>query len=93
MDEGDETAVQALFSRIEKDRRHDRITVLESERVGGRVFSRWAMAKVAADGDPDIPLIAHQDGIAPAAGQGTTPEQESLLDIMREATRSDARAI
>jgi hypothetical protein len=85
--------VQALFSRIEKDRRHDRIRVLESERVGGRVFSRWAMAKVAEDGDPDIPLIAAPGRDRSGRRAGHHPEQESLLDIMREATRSDARAI
>jgi hypothetical protein len=51
------------------------------------------MARVAADGQPDIPLIAHADGISPAASRGTTPEQDSLLAIMREATRGDAHAV
>ena len=53
-----------------------------------RVFARRPMAKVAGDGEPDIPLIAliaHIDGISPAARRGTTAEQDRLLDVMREA--------
>jgi len=90
--EGDESAVRALFTHIEKDPRHDSVTLLETGIVDGRVFSRWAMAKVAQDGEPDIPLIANTRGISPAAGRGTTPEQEEVLDRMRLAARgvSDA---
>jgi len=90
--EGDEEAVRALFATIERDSRHERISVLEDRTVPGRVFGRWAMARVSADGEPDIPLIAGAGGIIPAAGRGATPEQESILDIMREATRGDGHA-
>ena len=86
--EGDEEAVRTLFAVIERDGRHEHISVLDDRTVPDRVFSRWAMARVSADGEPDIPLIAHTDGISPAASRGTTPEQESVLDFMREATRS-----
>ena len=58
-----------------------------------RVFGRWAMARVSAEGEPDIPLIAHRDGISPAASRGTTPDQEAVLDVMRQATRDDAHAV
>ncbi len=85
--EGDESAVRALYDRIEADPRHDSVSLLETGMVDDRVFSRWAMAKVATDGEPDIPLIAHQDGISPAAGRGTTPEQDSVLAAMRAAAR------
>ena len=85
--EGEETIVQTLFEQIERDPRHDSVTVLASGMVDDRVFARWAMAKVSADGEPDIPLIAHTDGIAPAASRGTTPEQESVLQAMRDAAR------
>jgi hypothetical protein len=88
--EGDEDAVRALFATIERDGRHERISVIEDQTVPGRVFARWAMARVSADGEPDIPLIARTGGIVPAAGRDTKPEQESILDIMREATRGDA---
>jgi hypothetical protein len=66
--------------------------VIQSGPAVDRVFSRWAMARVSADGEPDIRLIAHADGIAPAMSRGTTPEQEALLDVMRAATRGDAHA-
>jgi hypothetical protein len=56
------------------------------------VFARWAMARVSPDGEPDIPLIAHTSGIIPAAGRGTTPEQETVLDIMRQAASGDTHA-
>jgi len=91
--EGGEDTVRALFATIERDSRHERISVLEDQTVPGRVFARWAMARVSADGEPDIRLIATTGGITPAAGRGTTPEQESILDIMREATRGDAHTI
>jgi hypothetical protein len=65
--EGEETAVRALFAKIEKDGRHEHISVLESGQAGPRVFARWA------------------------ASRGTTPEQEAVLDVMRAATRNEAR--
>lgn len=79
--------MRALYDRIEADPRHDSVSLLETGMVDDRVFSRWAMAKVATDGEPDIPLIAHQDVISPAAGRGTTPEQDSVLATMRAAAR------
>ncbi|HEY2239535.1 MAG TPA: BLUF domain-containing protein [Streptosporangiaceae bacterium] len=90
--EGREEPVRALFAHIERDERHDRVSVLESG-PAQRVFGRWAMARVSAEGEPDIPLIAHRDGISPAASRGTTPDQEAVLDVMRQATRDDARAV
>ena len=81
--EGDETAVRALFAKIEKDPRHDRVAPLETTPVEHRVFSRWAMARVSEDGETDIPLIASTRGIVPAAGRETTAEQETVLESMR----------
>jgi hypothetical protein len=91
--EGDEVAVRALFATIERDGRHERISILEDQTVPGRVFAQWAMARVSTDGEPDIPLIAHTSGIIPAAGRGSTPEQEAILDIMREATGGDTHGL
>ena len=53
--------------------------------VSGRVFGHWSMARVSEDGEPDIPLIAHTDGISPAAGRRISPEAAQVLDVMREA--------
>ena len=90
--EGAEGPVRALFATIEADPRHENISVIQSGTGGDRLFSRWAMARVSEDGEPDIRLIAHADGIAPAMSRGTSPEQEAVLDIMRAATRGDAHA-
>ncbi len=83
--EGDETSVRELFAHIETDPRHDEVAVVETGDVDQRVFARWAMARLSADGEPDNPLIAHQDGISPAASRGATAEQEALLQTMRDA--------
>ena len=91
--EGDEDLVRALFARIEADPRHDNVAVLDSRTVEHRTFARWAMARVSDDGEPDIPLIAHVDGISPASSRGTTPEQDSLLDVMRDAARSEPQTV
>jgi len=88
--EGDEELVRALFERIAEDSRHDSVSLLDAGHVDGAVFSRWAMAKVVDEGEPDIPLIAHRDGISPAAGHKTTPEQAVVLNQMRAATQSDS---
>ena len=87
--EGDEDAFRARFAHIERHGPHDSVSVLESGLVAQRLFARWAMAKVAEDGEPDIPLIAHVEGISPAAGRGTTPEQDQVLDAMRSAARQE----
>jgi hypothetical protein len=81
--EGDEAVVRALFARIEKDPRHDRVAPLETTPVDSRVFSRWAMARVSEDGETDLPLIASTGGIVPAAARETTSEQETMLETMR----------
>lgn len=89
--EGPEAPVRALYDTIESDPRHENVSVIQSG-PAERLFARWAMARVSADGEPDIRLIAHTDGIAPAMNRPTTPEQEAVLEIMRAATRGDAHA-
>ncbi|RYF61585.1 MAG: BLUF domain-containing protein [Comamonadaceae bacterium] len=42
--EGEETALEALFSSIRKDARHDDVTLLERRVVPRRAFSDWAMS-------------------------------------------------
>lgn len=86
--EGDELAVRELLARIERDPRHEHVAVLEAGMAEERIFARWAMARVSEDEKPDIPLIAHTDGISPAASRGTTPKQDAVLAVMREALRS-----
>jgi hypothetical protein len=90
--EGSEEPVRTLFARIQQDGRHDNVSVIAAG-PAGRVFGRWSMARVSAEGEPDIPLIAHRDGVSPAASRGTTPDQEAVLDVLRKATRDDAHAV
>jgi hypothetical protein len=86
--EGDEVLVRSLFARIERDPRHDAVTVLEAGLVDGRAFPRWSMARVSDDGSaPDTYLIAHETSIAPASSRGTTVQQEAVLGLMRQAVR------
>jgi len=87
--EGPEPAVRDLYVKISKDRRHEHIELLESGDVPERVFGRWAMAKMAAEGEPDIPLLANVDkgGISPAQPRPVTPAQEAVLDLMRQSLR------
>ena len=89
--EGPEALVRELFSKIKRDKRHDTVEVRSEGVAEARVFSRWAMARVAEHGDPDIPLIATTGGVAVAASRTSTPDQESVLDIMRDATRGYGR--
>ena len=88
--EGEEETVRSLFAHIKLDPRHDRVGLLDADLVDGRVFARWAMARLGEDGEPDIPLIAHTDGISPAAGRRTTSEQDRVLGVMRDASRATA---
>ncbi len=84
--EGDETAVRTLYARIEKDPRHNAVEVIEAGPAGGRVFARWAMAKVGEQGEPDIPLIATTTGVAEAAARPVSSDQEKVLKVLRDAT-------
>ncbi len=48
--EGEESVVRDLYESIGQDPRHNQVTLLEAQDVDARVFGRWAMAKVSADG-------------------------------------------
>jgi hypothetical protein len=56
------------------------------------VFSRWAMAEVFDDGETDIPLLMIKGGISRTASRPTTPEQDRILDFMRDAVRETCDA-
>jgi FAD-dependent sensor of blue light len=87
--EGPEPAVRDLYAKISKDRRHEHVELLESGDVAGRVFGKWAMAKMAAEGEPDIPLLTNvnKGGISPAQPRPATQAQEAVLDLMRQSLR------
>ena len=41
--EGDQTVVESVYKKIEKDERHDRVTKLISEPIEERSFGEWSM--------------------------------------------------
>jgi hypothetical protein len=85
--EGPEKAVRDLFDKIRRDSRHDSVELRLEGVVGDRVFSRWAMARVAEHGEPDIFLVAGGAGLVESSPRKSTGDQERILDVMREATR------
>ena len=89
--EGDESAVRGLFAKIAADPRHDTVELRQEGIVPSRVFSRWAMAMVAEHGNPDIPLTATAAGVTEAGARHSTPDQERILGLMRDATRGYGR--
>lgn len=89
--EGGEQAVHALYAHIEKDQRHGSVQLCEEGGSKPRAFSRWAMAMVGEHGHPDIPLAATSSGTTEAASRNTTPEQDKILTVMRDATRGYGR--
>jgi hypothetical protein len=92
--EGPEPTVRDLYAKISRDRRHEHVELLESGDVAGRVFGKWAMAKMAADGEPDIPLLTNinKGGISPAQPRPATEAQEAVLGLMRQSLRPSASA-
>ena len=93
--EGPESAVRGLYEHIARDPRHERVSLIDSREVDARVFSRWAMARVSEDGSPDIPLLMNRDkgGIAPAAPRSSTPEQDAVLDYMRQSIVGESHPV
>lgn len=85
--EGGEKAVRTLYAHIEKDPRHASVQLCEEGGSKPRAFSRWAMAMVGEHGHPDIPLTATAGGTTEAQIRSTTPEQDTILTIMRDTTR------
>jgi hypothetical protein len=87
--EGDEQTVRDLYRTIHGDPRHERVEVLETVEATERVFGKWSMARVSDEDQPDIPLLMDRDkgGITPAARRPTTPEQDAVLDAMRDQVR------
>ena len=55
--EGPLAAIERTFERIQCDRRHREVTVLQVERSAGRVFGEWSMA-FAGDQAGSHPLAA-----------------------------------
>lgn len=82
--EGPEALVRTLYADIERDPRHDRVSLLKSGPVDRRMFGRWSMARVAEDAGPEITLVLNHEGIAEAGARGTLGSMADVLLYMRD---------
>lgn len=89
--EGPQKAVEALYSRIKADTRHDGVRLNEAGIAPARLFGKWAMAVVAEHREPDMPMVATTGGLAQAAPWKVTLEQEAILTRLRDLTRGYGR--
>ena len=91
--EGDEAVVRGLYATICGDGRHDGLAVIDERMVPERTFGRWAMARVAEDGRPDIRLMSNASAgvivAAPGVDGSITAEQEEVLAHMRASILLD----
>lgn len=70
--EGPDESVDAVYSQIEKDRRHEQVTLLLREPQANRLFPRWAMKPVPAMRADVIRELVADFGALP---QRCVPEQ------------------
>lgn len=86
--EGPEPAVRACYARIQRDRRHVRVTTVFEEEDGERAFAEWSMgfldpaAVRPADLAAFTPFLEHRAD----ADAGTGAVREALL-VFRESVR------
>jgi len=59
--EGQRSAINALYSRIISDKRHNQIELLSFEEVGQRRYGQWSMALVQLSIDDPMVQLAHPE--------------------------------
>ena len=59
--EGQRSAINALYSRIISDKRHNQIELLSFEEVGQRRYGNWSMALVQLSIDDPMVQLAHPE--------------------------------
>jgi hypothetical protein len=59
--EGQRSAINALYSRIISDKRHNHIELLSFEEVGQRRYGQWSMALVQLSIDDPMVQLAHPE--------------------------------
>ena len=59
--EGKRSAINALYSRIISDKRHNQIELLSFEEVGQRRYGQWSMALVQLSVDDPMVQMAHPE--------------------------------
>jgi hypothetical protein len=89
--EGPQTAVEALYTRIKADARHDGVRLNEAGVAAKRLFGKWSMAVVAEHHEADQPIVATTGGLSQGAPWKVTLEQEAILTRLRDLTRGYGR--
>lgn len=59
--EGQRSAINALYSRIISDKRHNQVELLSFEEVGQRRYGQWSMALVQLSIDDPMVQLAHPE--------------------------------
>ena len=59
--EGERSAINALFTRIIADTRHNQVELLSFEEVGQRRYGQWSMALVQLSIDDPMVQMAHPE--------------------------------
>lgn len=81
--EGPLDAVEAVFERICRDRRHADLQLIELVGAGERVFGDWSMAKLSSADPQRLPLdAALLDGLADRV---ISDPQDAVKQLMRLA--------
>ena len=76
--EGGEEALLALFVRLRRDDRHQKVVIVDDRDIGVRSFGTWSMHLLRVD-------RAHMTGVASAdelMGPGVQPEIRAMLSSM-----------
>ena len=79
--EGDRTKVQALMARIEKDVRHENVTILREGEIASAKFSSWKMAYVSATPEQ----VARWAGIGVGTGTSEVIDEADVENHRRTA--------
>lgn len=86
--EGGRRAVEATFERIQRDPRHDDVSLLDFQQVAARGFATWSMAFIGADrmGAEKFGAIAGESGFDPSRMSG-----DYLYEALKRLTREEER--
>lgn len=76
--EGDQTAIESTFERVQQDTRHGEVHLLDFSPAADRQFRNWSMAFVGLGADPSTGAAA-RSGFDPRTIDG-----QQLFDRLRD---------
>jgi len=86
--EGGRRAIEATFERIQRDPRHDDVSLLDFQRVDARSFPTWSMAFVGTDRESaeKFGSIGSESGFDPSRMSG-----DHLFEALKRLTQDEER--